>query len=250
MGFWQKLFKSEFSEFTAEDRQKLDAIQKITGYHFHDLNLLLLALTHRSFHKPGEKKHTYRSNERLEFLGDSVLGLVIAEMLYLDHPDLREGRMTKMKAMLVNEITLSNVGKTIKLNEQIRMSPEEENLGGRQRPSIISDAFEAILGAVYIDGGLGAASDVITRLIYARKDDILSDKSQKNFKGDLLELMQANGDGMPYYEVESEIGPDHDKEFEISVYINKEKIGHGRGHTKKEAEQKAAAMALKSLKEE
>lgn len=248
MSFWKKLFQTPDADYSASDKQFLDAIQNITGYHFRNLDLLLLALTHRSFIKPAEKQKSQLSNERLEFLGDSVLGLIIADLLYLDHPDLREGRMTKMKAMLVNENTLSSVGKEIGINHYIRMSVEEERLGGRQRPSIISDAFESILGAIYIDGGLGAVRDVISRTLYIRKDAILSDKSQKNYKGDLLELMQAEGNGMPYYEVESESGPDHDKEFRVGVYLNKVKIGNGSGHTKKEAEQKAAAMALAELR--
>lgn len=247
MGFWNKLFKSAESEYSQADKKCLEAVQQITGYHFRDSEMLLLALTHRSYFRPNDKEQARQSNERLEFLGDSVLGLVIADLLYLDHPDSREGRMTKIKAMLVNEITLSNIGKIIGLNEYIRMSSEEEKLGGRNRPSIISDAFESVLGAIYLDGGFGAAADVITRLIYIRKVEILNDKTQKNFKGDLLEFIQARGEGMPRYEVESESGPDHDKEFKINVYINSTKIGTGFGHTKKEAEQKAAAMALESF---
>lgn len=248
MSLWTKLFIKQGSQYSDDDKVFLKAVQEITGYHFRNLDILLLALTHRSFYKPSDRLHNRESNERLEYLGDSVLGLVIADLLYKDHPDLREGRLTKMKAMLVNEITLSNVGKNYKLNEYIRISPEEDKLGGRMRPSIISDAVESILGAIYIDGGFPAAFDVITRLIYANKEEIISDKTQKNFKGELLELMQSQGEGMPYYEVESESGPDHDKQFSIFVSVNSEKIGSGTGHTKKEAEQKAAAMALEAVK--
>ncbi len=244
MGLWTKLFRKQGSQYSENDRVSLKAVQEITGYHFRNLDILLLALTHRSFYKPTDKLHYRESNERLEYLGDSVLGLVIADLLYKDHPDLREGRLTKIKAMLVNETTLANVGKSSKINQYIRLSSEEDKLGGRMRPSIISDAFESIIGAVYLDGGLPASFDVITRLIYAHKQEILSDKTQKNFKGELLELMQSRGEGMPYYEVESETGPDHDKQFTIIVSVNSTKIGSGTGHTKKEAEQKAAAMAL------
>lgn len=248
MGFWNKIFKLKRKQYSPEDVENLESIQNITGYHFHDLDLLLLALTHRSYYRPNDKQNSSRSNERLEFLGDSVLGLVIADLLYKDHPDLREGRMTKIKAMLVNEITLSSIGKAIGLNNYIRMSPEEDKLGGRNRPSIISDAFESIIGAIYLDGGFGVVTDVIIRLIYTRKIEILNDKAQKNFKGELLEYMQARGDGMPYYEVVQESGPDHDKEFKVAVMINNTKVGSGVGHTKKEAEQKAAAKALDKLK--
>ena len=248
MGLWTKLFKKQGSQYSKDDTKSLQAVQQITGYHFRNLDLLLLALTHRSFYKPNDKEHAHESNERLEYLGDSVLGLVIADLLFKDHPDLREGRLTKMKAMLVNETTLSNVGKKTKLNDYVRISPEEDKLGGRMRPSIISDAVESIIGAIYLDGGLPAAFDVIRRLIYAQKKEILADKSQKNFKGELLELMQSRGEGMPYYEVASESGPDHDKQFEIIVSVNGDKIGSGTGHTKKEAEQKAASMALELVK--
>lgn len=248
MGLWAKLLKKQGSQYSETDINSLKEVQKITGYHFRNLDLLLLALTHRSFYKPTDKKHERESNERLEYLGDSVLGLVIADLLFRDHADLREGKLTKMKAKLVNATTLSNVGQNNRLNEYVRISPEEEKLGGRMRPSIISDAVESILGAIYLDGGLPAAFDVISRLIYAQKQEILSDKSQKNFKGELLELMQSLGKGMPYYDVESESGPDHDKQFSIIVTVNNEKIGSGIGHTKKEAEQKAAAMALEFVK--
>jgi len=248
MGLWTKLLKKQGSQYSDVDKVALTAVQEITGYHFRNLDLLLLALTHRSFYKPTDKQHARESNERLEYLGDSVLGLVVADLLYKDHPDLREGRLTKMKAMLVNEITLASIGKKYKLNEQLRISPEEDKLGGRLRASIISDAVESIIGAIYLDGGLPAAFDVITRLIYANKQEILSDKSQKNHKGELLELMQSRGEGMPYYEVESETGPDHDKQFTVLVTVNSNKIGSGSGHTKKEAEQKAAAMALELVR--
>ena len=250
MSLWAKLLKKQGSQYSDIDRASLKAVQKICGYHFRNLDLLLLALTHRSFYKPTDKLHARESNERLEYLGDSVLGLVIADLLYKDHPDLREGRLTKMKAMLVNETTLANVGKKFKLNEQLRLSVEEDKLGGRMRPSIISDAVESILGAIYLDGGLPAAYDVIRRLLYAYKQEILSDKSQKNHKGELLELMQSRAEGMPYYDVESETGPDHDKQFTVNVTVGGTKIGSGTGHTKKEAEQKAAAMALELVKSE
>lgn len=229
------------------EEYNLRAFEEIIGYSFRNQALLLLALTHRSFNR--SKNNNRTSNERLEYLGDSVLGLVIADELYKDHPEHREGRLTQLKAMLVNEVTLANIGKEIKLNEFILLSPEEEKLGGRSRNSIISDAFESVIGAVYLDGGFEYSRDVVLRLIYARKVEVLSDDSQRNYKGDLLEFMQAKGEGMPFYEVSSETGPDHAKEFSITVYVANKKIGVGNGHTKKEAEQKAAAMALEALKE-
>jgi len=243
---WDKILNIFRKPEKHSEYETITAVQNIFGYHFHLENLLLLALTHRSYHHP---KDSHRpSNERLEYLGDSVLGLVIADQLYHDHPKYREGQLTKLKAMMVNETTLANISKEIHLNEYIRISTEEEKLGGRERPSIISDAFESVIGAIYLDGGLEAARDVILRHIYLKKKNIINDKSQINFKGELLEFIQAQGNGMPRYDVVSETGPDHEKEFSVVVYVGDAKVGEGAGFTKKEAEQKAAAMALEKLK--
>lgn len=242
MGFWSNL-KSIFKlESEAPPQRCLEEVQRIIGYHFRDESLIELALTHRSYHRQSENRRP--SNERLEYLGDSVLGLIIADQLYHDHPRVREGQLTKIKAMLVNETTLSTIGKQTGLNDHILLSPEEERLGGRDRASIISDAFESIIGAVYLDGGLEAARDVVLRMIYVRKEEITTDDAQKNYKGELLELIQARGNGMPRYDVVWEKGPDHEKEFKVVVYVGNKNIGTGIGMSKKEAEQKAAAMAL------
>ncbi|MEW6413596.1 MAG: ribonuclease III [Candidatus Zixiibacteriota bacterium] len=245
MGFWEYLkhIVNIPKGFDAEAR--LAEVQNIIGYHFRDESLLLLALTHRSYHRQLEEFRP--SNERLEYLGDSVLGLIIADQLYHDHPYWREGKLTKTKAKLVNESTLSAIGREIKLNAYVLLSPEEDRLGGRERPSIISDAFESVIGAVYLDGGCDAARDVVLRLIYLRKEMILADASQRNYKGALLELMQARGDGMPRYDVVRETGPDHEKEFKVVVFIGDKRVGTGVGFSKKEAEQRAAAMALDIL---
>jgi ribonuclease-3 len=248
MGLWKNLKSILKSESAAPPQRCLEEVQRIIGYHFRDVSLLELALTHRSYHRQNEGRRP--SNERLEYLGDSVLGLIIADQLYHDHPRLREGQLTKLKAMLVNETTLSNIGKQAGLNDHILLSPEEERLGGRERPSIISDAFESIIGAVYLDGGLEQARDVVLRLIYVKKEEITTDDAQKNYKGELLELIQARGDGMPRYDVVWEKGPDHEKEFKVVVYVGNRKIGTGMGMSKKEAEQRAAAMALEKYSAE
>jgi ribonuclease-3 len=243
----QSWLASLFQSPNADSKKSLEQTQDLIGYRFGDPRLLKLALTHRSFTK-SVSNHA-PSNERLEFLGDSVLGLVIAHQLYIDHPNQREGDLTKAKAMLVSETTLSQVGKEIGLHEHIHLSPEEDKTGGRERASIVSDAFESVIGAVYLDGGLNAARDLILRLIYSRKSSILSDISQKNFKGDLLELIQSRGEGMPRYEVISEVGPDHHKVFHVVVKVNGDTVGEGRGLSKKEAEQKAANQALEDLQD-
>ena len=223
----------------------LEAVQDMLGYHFRDEVLLLLSLTHRSFTR-FDPSHC-PSNERLEFLGDSVLGLVISHQLFQDFPDTREGDLTKTKAKLVNEVALAYVAHKVGFPKHLRLSPEEDRAGGRRRPSIVSDAFESIIAAVYLDGGLDAARDVILRLIYTRRDEILNDTAQRNFKGELLELVQARDSQMPHYEVISEDGPDHQKIFHVRVMVLGCELGQGKGASKKEAEQKAAAVALSQM---
>ena len=223
----------------------LNAVQGLLGYHFRDEGLLLLSLTHRSFSR-FDQRHS-PSNERLEFLGDSVLGLVIADQLFRDEPDLREGELTQTKSKLVNETALAGVARSIRLNQYLRLSPEEEKAGGRNRSSIISDAFESVIAAVYLDGGLDAARDVILRLIYSRRDDLANSSAQRNFKGELLEFTQSLGEGAPRYDVVSEEGPDHRKKFKIVVIVAGREAGSGVGSSKKEAEQHAAADALKRI---
>ncbi len=244
MSLWNNFKKLINNNNNNTENICLDKVQDIIGYHFHDNDLLLLGLTHRSYSYSHSQNN--QSNERLEFLGDSVLGLVIAEQLYKDHPDLHEGELTKTKALLVSETTLADLAIKCGLNKHILLAPEEDKSGGRERPSIVSDAFEAILGAVYLDGGLDAARDVVLRLIYVHKGKMLSDSSRRNFKGELLEQIQALGNGMPRYDVISEEGPDHAKTFTVEVNVGGETIGQGKGNSKKEAEQKAAADALEN----
>ncbi|MBN1212109.1 MAG: ribonuclease III [candidate division Zixibacteria bacterium] len=247
MGVWNKVKNLFYTLAKNKSDVDLDEVQRLIGYHFRDDNLLLLSLTHRSFLRFNNERSP--SNERLEFLGDSVLGLIIASRLFRDHPEESEGNLTKLKAMLVNEITLSSISKEIGLNNFILMSPEEDKSGGRDRPSIVSDAFESVIGAVFLDGGFEAARDVVLRLIYTRKENITSDDTQRNYKGELLELVQARGNGMPRYDVISEKGPDHEKEFHVMVSVSGKKVGEGVGSSKKEAEQKAASMALEYLEQ-
>jgi ribonuclease-3 len=221
-----------------------EAVEKILGYRFKDRALLILSLTHRSFTR-FDPRHS-PSNERLEFLGDSVLGLVISHQLFLDNPTTHEGELTKTKAMLVNEATLAAVASRIGLHKHLRLSPEEDRAGGRGRASIVSDGLESVLAAVFIDGGLEAARGVIQRIIYEHREDIVSDASQRNYKGELLEKVQSWGEAMPRYEVLSEIGPDHEKIFAVAVHVLGRIAGRGTGASKKEAEQKAAAEALEN----
>lgn len=220
---------------------------EILGYKFRDPNLLNEALTHRSYANTNGSSVTY---ERLEFLGDSVLGVIVARYLFIENPGYTEGELTKAKAALVNVKTLTQVAREQRLGEHIHLSPEEDRAGGRNRSSILSDVLEAVIGAVYIDGGNKAASQLIHRVLlipYGQSDTRLLNV---NFKGDLLELLQGDGLGLPRYEVVSEVGPDHEKVFTVAVFSNGREVGRGVGTNKKDAEQAAAREALKLLKRE
>jgi ribonuclease-3 len=247
MGIWQAV-KSIFGTGKSDRTETLlREFQRSINYRFNDADLLRVALTHRSYAKSGEKEWL-PSNERLEFLGDSVLGLVVSEFLYSKYPGKLEGGLTKLKSFLVNETTLFRTAEALNLGKYILLSQEEDRAGGRKRPSINADAFEAVIGAIYLDGGLVAVRSLVDRYILSQVDSIAADKTFRNYKGDLLEHLQAQGAGMPRYEVISEEGPDHDKTFMVVVYSNGENIGNGAGPSKKDAEQKAAAQAIKKLR--
>jgi ribonuclease-3 len=237
--------KRIFSKTTTVRKVNIESVQRLIGYRFNEPSHLKLALTHRSFASANETAD--ESNERMEFLGDSVLGLVIAHQLFKDHPHWREGELTKVKALLVNETTLSEIGKELGLNQHIFLSSDEDKAGGAERPSIVSDAVESIIAAIYIDGGLEPARKFIIEQIYSRKSNVQADSSQRNYKGELLELVQGKGEGMPRYDVVSQTGPDHEKTFNVVVSINGKALGSGIGSSKKEAEQKAAAEALERI---
>lgn len=215
-------------------------------YDFSDENLLLEALVHRSYIRT-PKGRELASYERLEFLGDSVLGLIVSEELFKIYEDYSEGELTKLKSMLVNETALARIGGEAGLGQFVLLSPEEERSGGRERNSILADCFEAVLGAIYLDGSLATVRVLIQRLILSRAEEILSDETQINYKGILLELLQARGGGSPAYEVVDEEGPDHRKVFQVAIRYHGERLGLGQGLTKKEAEQLAARQALEVL---
>jgi ribonuclease-3 len=220
-------------------------LQSRLGYFFQDQALLEEALTHRSF-----CDERYFSYERLEFLGDSVLGLIISQFLYENFPQKTEGDLTKIKASLVSEITLTQVAQYISLGEYILISKEEEKAGGREKPSIISDAYEALVGAIFLDGGLSPARRMIEKHILSRFSQIVQNETFRNYKGELLEYLQAQGKRLPRYELLEEEGPDHEKKFTIAVFVKGKEWGRGSGTTKKEAEQNAARIALEKLEEE
>jgi ribonuclease-3 len=216
------------------------------GYAFDDRSLLTNALLHRSHvHVTGQDRE--RSNERLEFLGDAVLGLVVNEELYRRFPDSSEGDLTKMKSLLVCGARLSEVAVAFDLGVHVRMSRSEAATGGRQRSSILADTTEALIGAVYLDGGLASAREVILRTVLAGSDRVLSRRSLRNYKSRLQELIQALHKTPPRYRVVEVDGPDHDRQFKVAVVFGGKILGTGEGRNKKSAEQRAAREALEEL---
>ncbi|MBD3299584.1 MAG: ribonuclease III [candidate division Zixibacteria bacterium] len=239
LDFWNR-FKRRAQPEDAPHRE-------IFGYRFRNPDLLREALTHRSYANSNGTDLTY---ERLEFLGDSVLGVIVARYLFNKHEAFSEGELTKAKAALVNIKALTQVARKEGLGKYILLSPEEERAGGRNRPSILSDVLEAVIGAIYLDGGIVAASNVIDQVLIQRFANVDTRLLSVNHKGDLLEMMQGEGHGLPRYEVVSETGPDHEKVFTVAVHTNGREVGRGVGSNKKDAEQNAAREALRVLKRE
>ena len=208
-------------------------------YTFKNKKLLELALTHSSY--ANESKVHTEYNERLEFLGDAVLQLVTSEKLYKEHPDMPEGRMSKQRAALVCEDALATYSKQIAMGDFLFLGKGEENTGGRERPSILADAFEALIGAIFLDGGINNAKKFILRFL----DD--KDLHLQDYKTLLQEIIQKNPGERLSYVVIKEEGPDHDKNFTVEVKLNSNPIGNGEGKSKKAAEQQAAKEALELM---
>lgn len=214
------------------------------GYTFRDVSLLQLALTHPSVvHERGGRPH----NQRLEFLGDAVLQLALTRELFIRFPDHDEGSLTKARAHLVNQASLAEQSRRLQVAEQLILSHAEDVNGGRARNSILADALEAIIGAVFLDGGYEASRDVVLRLFSERMLAVEAIPMVENPKGELQELLQARFQQSPEYTVLSAIGPDHDREFECAVLHQGEELGRGKGRSKKLAESDAAADALRKL---
>ncbi len=222
----------------------MQELEKKLNYRFNNISLLENALTHSSYANEN-KSEGMSSNERLEFLGDSVLGVITAKYLYSMEPAMPEGRMTRLRAELVCEQSLYGVAADLKLGEYLRMGRGEAKNGGRKRASILADVVEAIIAAIYLDGGFEPAETFI-------KANILNPESieahhSADYKTELQELVQQKAGQVLTYIPAGESGPDHDKLFAAKVSLNGEVIGEGKGRTKKEAEQAAACKALKKL---
>lgn len=223
----------------------LDGFQKIIQYQFNNIGLLKNALTHSSY--ANEKKTgNYKDNERLEFLGDAVLELTSSEFIYTGNPDMNEGKMTRLRASIVCEPTLAMCARQIHLQEYIMLGKGEDLTGGRTRDSIISDALEALIGAIYLDGGFANAKEFILKYIL---NDLEGKRLFYDSKTILQEMVQGGQEKGIVYQLVGEEGPDHNKSFRVEAVIGGEAFGCGIGRTKKAAEQEAAYQAILKLKE-
>lgn len=220
-------------------------IEKKIGYEFSDKQLLKTALSHSSY---ANENHT-RDNERLEFLGDSVLSIIVSDYIFKKMENVNEGDLSKFRATLVCEQSLAEISKKINLSELVFLGRGEEKMGGRRRPSIISDAFEAVLGAIYLDAGMDTARKWLLDLIEDRILETLTGKLYRDYKTTLQEIVQRDGKSSVTYKTIGETGMEHNKQFEVEVYINGEPKCVAYGHSKKEAEQAAAKATIEKYYE-
>jgi len=223
--------------------KNIDELEKDLDYHFEDPQLLIEALTHKSYKQP-------YNNERLEFLGDAVLDLVVGEYLFTRFPKFDEGKLSKMRASLVNEEGFTKMAIHIHLGKHILLSNAEENNDGRNKPSLLSNAFEAVMGAVYMQAGLSHVESLMTRYLNEIYPVIDMLTLFKDFKTTLQEITQAEFGVTPDYRLVGTSGPDHKKEFEIAVYIQDKLYASAKGKSKKVAQQEAAFIALETLKKD
>lgn len=226
-----------------------EEFEKNIHYTFNDKRLLLLALTHSSYTNENGKSE-FPSNERLEFLGDSILYIVISEYLYLNKPNMAEGKMTKVRALVICSTSLVEVAKKVELGKYILLGNGEEITGGRTRDSLLEDAFEALIGAVYLDSDMETVKRFILDVMSGVIQDVLRGKIFLDFKSKLQEKVQHDGLIGISYNIVKEEGPDHDKVFVADVEIDGKVMGEGLGRTKKEAEQNAAKQVLERINDE
>ena len=216
-------------------------LEERIDYVFKDKDLIIEALTHKSYKKP-------YNNERLEFLGDAVLDLIVGEYLFTRFPKSNEGVLSKIRASLVNESGFTLIARKLDLGSYIYLSSAEENNNGRDKPSLLSNAFESIIGAIYLDSGLSVAKEIAIKLIEECHPKIDLDSLSKDYKTALQELTQSVHGVTPVYKLIDSFGPDHKKEFVIAIVLNDETIATAKGKSKKEAQQNSAKLALKALK--
>lgn len=224
--------------------KELRELEKKTGYTFQDFSLFRQALTHSSYANEHKQEH-FRDNERLEFLGDAVLEIISSEFLFFQYPGMPEGDLTKFRASIVCEPTLALCTKELELGKYLLLGKGEERTGGRFRDSIVSDAMEALIGAIYLDGGFASAKEFVHRFILT---DIEHKKLFYDSKTILQEMVQSQYEESLSYKLLREEGPDHNKSYEVQVLLGTSVLGKGRGRTKKAAEQEAAYQGILSLR--
>lgn len=224
----------------------LKKLQENLGVTFKDQKLLTIALTHRSY--LNEDKSSHVSNERLEFLGDSVLSLLVSTQLYTKFELYPEGKLTSFRSLLVKTKTLGDLSKKLQLGEFLLMSKGEEKSGGRNNSSLLADTFEAVLGAIYMDRGLEEAKHFLEKKLFPLISEVEKNAELLDYKSSLQEVVQEKQKNSPTYTVLDEIGPDHDKVFTIGVMVDNKLLAKGQGRSKQEAEQEAARLALNSSK--
>jgi len=216
-------------------------IEKKLGYKFKNIELLKTSLTHSSY----ANETSVESNERMEFLGDAVLGFIVADVLYKRYPDASEGKLSKMRSSIVSRMNFAHFARELKIDKQVLLGKGEENTGGRDRSSNLSGTFEAVIGAIFIDGGYRKVYKIITKLL---KNCLNGDEEIfKDYKTKLQEVAQRKFKKVPKYKVVLEEGPPHDKNFHIEVKLGRKAFGKGVGRNKKQAEQEAAKHGLESM---
>ncbi len=226
----------------------LQDLQQAIGITFTDATILEAAFIHRSH--LNEARHVHQSNERLEFLGDAVLSFLTSHYLYATYPDYPEGTLTNIRSSLVKTKSLSQIAQELRLGELLKLSKGEEDSGGRNNPSLLADVFEALLGAIFLDQGISVAKKFLEQYVFPKTHDIIALKSYIDYKSLLQEIIQEQSRISPTYRVAKSEGPDHDKTFWVEAMVQQRVLGSGKGKSKQEAEQAAAADALEKQKKD
>lgn len=245
MGFEKHVLHINASPISSERSKELTLFQRLIGVRFRRIDLLNLAFTHRSY--ANEFQGEIDNNEKLEFLGDSILGLVVNEYLFITLPDKTEGDLSKIKSFVVSESSLETIAKRIKIDNFILIGRGEEYSGGRSKKAIIADAMEALIGAYYLDSGFKKIVKFIHQHFIPEINKVLENKHKKDYKTLLQEYVQKKYKTYPKYSIMQKKGPDHDKTFWMSVIIKGKTYGPGQGKNKKEAEQHAAQIAYTTI---
>lgn len=222
-----------------------DQLQQNIGVAYSDPKLLHQAFVHRSY--LNEAKNIHESNERMEFLGDAVLSFLTSDFLYRQFPEFPEGKLTNIRSSLVNTKTLSEIATSLNLGELLFLSHGEQESGGRNNSSLLADAFESLLGSMYLDGGIDICRTFLSRFLFIKVAEIIKTKAYVDYKSFLQEIIQEKSKISPLYQVVKSQGPDHLKTFWVAVFEGEKKLGEGQGKSKQEAEQMAARLALAAM---